>query len=479
MWSEVTSIIFSAIYLVVALGIALVVISENRNPIKALSWVMVVLLIPAVGIILYYFFGQDLRHTHTIHRKIYRRLSSVPYSFEDYAIVSKPILQKPQYRPVEQLCERLGDSPVLAAQEIKIFTTGHDKFEALFADIRAAKQHIHLQYYAIESDRLGNQLADLLIQKVREGVIVRILYDDVGSWGARRSFWKRMRKSGVQVYPFMKVVIPYLSSRVNYRNHRKLAIIDGEIGYMGGMNIADRYYYGNEMGPWRDTHFRLTGGIVAELQTAFLIDWYLITRRVVHLRDYFPKRLSSVDTPLIPMQFFLGSPMGAWRSIEQAINYLILRATRRICIETPYFLPTQTLNEALAMAALGGVEVNLLIPRKGDVLASHLASLSYLDGLMEAGVHVYFYKAGFLHSKFLTIDGEVALVGSANMDFRSFEHNFECASIIYEAGFTQQLEEIFAQDLDNSEPVIPTRWRNRKRWRRFCESIMRLFSPLL
>lgn len=234
MWSEVTSIIFSAIYLVVALGIALVVISENRNPIKALSWVMVVLLIPAVGIILYYFFGQDLRHTHTIHRKIYRRLSSVPYSFEDYAIVSNPIVRDPQYNPIERLCERLGDSPVLAAQEIKIFTTGYDKFEALFADIRAAKQHIHLQYYAIESDRLGNQLADLLIQKVSEGVIVRILYDDVGSWTSRRSFWKRMRKAGVQVYPFMKVVIPYLSSRVNYRNHRKLAIIDGEIGYMGG-----------------------------------------------------------------------------------------------------------------------------------------------------------------------------------------------------------------------------------------------------
>ena len=233
------------------------------------------------------------------------------------------------------------------------------------------------------------------------------------------------------------------------------------------------------MGPWRDTHFRLTGGIVAELQTAFLIDWFLITRRVVHLRDYFPKRLTTGDAPLIPMQFFLGSPVGTWRSIEQAINYLILRATRRICIETPYFLPTQTLNEALAMAALGGVEVNLLIPRKGDVLASQLASLSYLDGLMEAGVRVYFYKAGFLHSKFLTIDGKVALVGSANMDFRSFEHNFECASIIYEAGFTQQLEEIFAQDLNNSEPVIPTRWRERKRWRRFCESIMRLFSPLL
>lgn len=479
MWSEVTSIIFSAVYLVVALGIALVVISENRNPIKAISWVMVVLLIPAVGIILYYFFGQDLRHANTIHRKVYRRLSSIPYSFEDYAVVSNPVVRDPLYRPVEKLCERLGDSPVLAASEMRIFTTGYEKFEALFADIRDAKQHIHLEYYALESGRIGNTLADLLIQKVQEGVIVRVLYDDVGSWSARNAFWKRLRRAGVQVYPFMKVVLPYLSSRINYRNHRKIAIIDGEIGYMGGMNIADRYYYGNEMGAWRDTHFRLMGGAVAELQTVFLIDWFLITRRVVHLRDYFPKRPLSATLNPIPIQFFAGSPLGTFRSIEQAINYLILRASHRICIETPYFLPTQTLNEALVMAALGGVEVNLLIPRRGDMTASHLATLSYLDELLEAGVHIFFYKVGFLHSKFLTIDGKVALVGSSNMDFRSFEHNFECACVIYEEAMTQQLEEIFAQDLTNSEPLDHDRWAKRKRWRRLCESVMRLFSPLL
>lgn len=484
MWSQLSSLFFSALYFLVALGIALVVISENRNPIKAIAWVLVVILMPAVGIVLYYFFGRDLRRTNIVHRRVYRRFKNLPYLFKNSLLQHDNIeVQEAKFRPIAQLCEHLGGAPLLPISDVDIYTQGEDMFAALLADLRGATRFIHMQFYAFLDDRIGSRVAEILMAKAREGVHVRLLYDDVGSISCSNKFWQKLRAAGVQVYPFMRVIFPILSSRINYRNHRKLVIIDGDIGYIGGMNVADRYYYGNQLGLWRDTHIRFRGVGVAELQSIFLTDWYLVTRRVVYVEDLYLQ--SSLPTShyynasCIKAQFFAGSPLQEWRTIEQVIISIVLRATHHLYIETPYFLPTQALCKALTIAVLGGVEVVLIIPKHGDVKFSHYASCSYIDGMLEAGVKVYFYHGGFLHSKLITADSELTLVGSANMDFRSFEHNFEDVGVLYDAALTKRFEEKIQADLHQSELVEAVRWKKRKRSQRLLESVLRLFSPLL
>lgn len=473
------STLLSILYGILVLTIAIVVIAENRNPIKAISWVVVVLAVPIIGIVFYFFLGQDLRHVHMIHRKVFRRLSSLPYSFGK--IANRELLAQipPTFHPLTHLVKRVSSAPLLPAEKIDLFVWGRDKFDSLWEDIAQAQHHVHLEYYAFDSDELGERFASLLIKKAQEGVKVRILYDDVGSWKTKKKFINRLRTNGVQIHPFMKVVFPFFSSKVNYRNHRKLAIIDGKIGYIGGMNIANRYYKGNRLGPWRDTHVRIFGTAVSELQSAFLIDWYLVTRRVVYFHDYFHSDMVTASPHATPMQLVLGTPFGAWRSIEQTVVSMILRASHSVYIETPYFLPTPELSNAITVAALGGIDVQLILPGKGDSLPTQYASFSYIEDLLSAGVKVHFYQKGFLHSKILTIDGELSLIGSANMDFRSFEHNFESTALFYGKEFTGIVNQSFREDLANSEEVLLASWKKRSRQKKLKESFFRLFSPLL
>lgn len=473
-----TNIILIAIYWLIVLSIVLVIIAENRKPLKALPWILVIVLVPVLGIVLYIFFGEDLRHTYIMHKKVYSRIANAPSIFQDRLLLEQP--KEGYSTPLRKLVKATGNSALLSFSDLCIFTNGPDKFKVLLEDLAKAKHHIHIQYYAFANDEIGNKIANVLIERALQGVRVRIIYDDVGSWSTKRHFWKRLRKAGIEVHPFMKVVFPFLSSRVNYRNHRKVVVIDGTVGYIGGMNIADRYYKGNELGVWRDTHFRIKGNGLYLLQSSFLLDWNVVSRRVVNMGEYFPllpKTEASETLPL--MQVIAGAPIGEWRTIEQAIISLFLRARSSITIETPYFLPTNTLLDAITLAALSGIEVRLIIPGKSDVQYVQTAALSYLSELLEAGVKVYFYKGGFLHSKFITIDGEIAFAGSANLDFRSLEHNFEIVSIFYDRKTTSKLEAIFEQDIALSEPVDPKRWEKRPRLQRFIESVMRLFSPLL
>lgn len=473
------SLIVSILYGILVLTIAVVVMAENRNPIKAIAWVIVVLLVPVVGIGFYFLFGQDLRHVNMIHRKVYHRLSSLPYSFGEHT--NRELIEKipSTYHPLVHLCKEISNAPLLPVEHADLFVRGKEKFETLLQDIEQATHHIHLEYYAFDSDELGVRFASLLVRKAREGVKVRILYDDVGSWKTKKKFLNRLRDSGIQIYPFMKVVFPFFTSKVNYRNHRKITIIDGKVGYIGGMNIANRYYKGNELGPWRDTHVRITGAAVSELQSSFLIDWYLVTRRVVYFHDYFLPQLLDTTQETIPMQLVLGTPFGAWRSIEQTFISMILRASRSVYIETPYFLPTPTLSHALTIAALGGIDVRLILPKRGDSLATQYASLSYIEELLLAGVKVYLYEKGFLHSKVLTIDGQLSFIGSANMDFRSFEHNFESSALFYSAEFTGRVNKTFFEDLACSQDLALSSWSKRSRGQKLKESFFRLFSPLL
>ena len=465
-------------YILTILGVIATVLSENRNPLKASAWIFIVGLIPVFGLMAYIVFGQDQRRLHSISRRFYRRLMRRPQrlALPEHLLKRRQVTE--EHQQIIQLLQRNSNSPLLQLESMEVYTWGYDMYEALFVDLERAEEYIHLQAYIFGADTVLDRLTELLIRKAEEGVTIRIIYDHLGSYDVPSSYWRRMREAGIQVYAFMRVAFPLLSTTVNYRNHRKIVVIDGSIGYVVGMNFAQRYLTGNQLGRWRDTHFRITGVAVAGLQSSFLSDWYTVSRKVVNMDRYFdPNALANAYSPSI--QFVQGGPFTHWHVLEQAIIYLISRANRSIAIETPYFLPTENLNNALITAALAGVKVELMIPDRTDSRLTTYAANSYLAQLLEAGVEVYRYQAGFLHSKLLLIDERIASIGSANMDFRSLEHNFEIAGILYDEGMTRRLRQIFEEDKRSCLRLEAESWAQRG-WRvRFAESFMRLFAPLL
>lgn len=466
-------------YLFTVIGVIGTVITENRNPLKATAWVLIVVFIPVIGLLSYILFGQDQRRLHRISRRFYNRLMRHPRQIAlPPRLIYHTSISDKRY-PLIHLLEESADSPLLQLDNIEIYAWGQEMYERLFADLRAAKEHIHLQAYIFEEGELLDRLEALLLEKVRQGVKVRIIYDFLGSYSVPASKWWRLKKAGVEAYAFLPVVIPLLSSTVNYRNHRKVIIIDGEIGYMGGMNVADRYLQGDELGPWRDTHFRVKGAVVAGLQSCFLIDWYSVSRRVVNMERYFRRYEQPLRADSSYIQLIFGGPISQWPTIEQGLLALIVQARKSIRIQTPYFLPTETINTAIITASLSGVRVELMLPARTDSRFTTLASNSYLDSLLACGVHIYRYTEGFIHSKLVLIDGEVSLIGSTNMDFRSLEHNFEIGGVIYDAPVTRRLERLFDQDKNSCELMRQEVWAQRSRFVRLAESVMRLFAPLL
>lgn len=465
-------------YILTILGVIATVLSENRNPLKASAWIFIVGLIPVLGLMAYIVFGQDQRRLHSISRRFYRRLMRRPQrlALPDHLLRRRQ--SNEAHQQLIQLLQANSNSPLLQLHSMEIYAWGSDMYEALFADLERAEEYIHLQAYIFGADTVLDRLTELLIRKASEGVTIRIIYDHLGSYDVPSSYWRSMRKAGIQVYAFMRVAFPLLSTTVNYRNHRKIVVIDGAIGYVGGMNFAQRYLTGNELGRWRDTHFRITGVAVAGLQSSFLNDWYTVSRKVVNMDRYFdPVSEASAYSPAI--QFVQGGPFAHWRVLEQGIIYMISRANLSIAIQTPYFLPTENLNNALITAALAGVRVELMLPEHTDSRLTTYAANSYLEQLLEAGVQVYRYQVGFLHSKLLIIDEQLASIGSANMDFRSLEHNFEIAGIVYDAGIAKRLYQLFEQDKSACSLLSLEEWTQRKRSVRFAESVMRLFAPLL
>ena len=461
-----------AFYTLSIVGVILVIISENRNPLKSMPWLIVLVLAPVVGLVLYFFFGHDLSKRRSITRRMRR---AVEEYIEQTSQIEHP--EVPDYlRPVEQLLLKSGHAMPLYGSRFEIFTDGERKMNALLEAIAQAEHHIHLQYYIIDNDRTGRALRDLLVRKAREGVEVRLLYDDVGSRALGKEFFAPLLEAGGEVHEFLHVQFPRFTSKVNYRNHRKIVVIDGRIGFFGGMNIADRYCYGNELGRWRDTHFRVEGGIVLGLQNAFLNDWHATTHEPHYLAEKFYPR-TSLHTNNVA-QLLSSGPFGPWRTLQQATAMAISRAKRRIWIETPYYLPSETLNNALQTAALAGIDVRIMIPLRSDARLVDLAVHSYLDEMFKAGVKVLFYAGGFLHSKLMIVDDELAVVGSANLDFRSFEHNFEINGFIYDRDFVARLAHLYMRDEAQSHCPTKAEWFGRPRLRRMAESVMRLFAPL-
>lgn len=461
------------LYVIVILGTVIVVISQNRNTLKTISWVVVLLMLPILGFVIYYLFGEDHRRKRLISKKMYKKIN---HKSLEQLQMPESLVPPLEYEGLTTLLNRMKESPLYDGNTVTFYNNGKEKFEALFDEIKKAKHHIHIQYYIYMDDVIGTELKELLIEKAKEGIEIRLSFDDVGSWKVKDRFFREMEKHGIEVQPFLKVRFPVLTNRVNYRNHRKIVVIDGTVGFMGGMNVADRYIDSYEKGIWRDSHIKIEGKAVHGLQTSFIIDWFLSRKQLLSSRVYFPQLSAHGDTM---MQIVTSGPTGEYREIYQGIFYAISNAKKCINIQTPYFIPTDSLSLAIRSAALSGVDVRLMLPEVSDSRLVNIASQSYIRDMLKAGVKVYFFKAGFIHSKLITIDDSLTIIGSANMDVRSYELNFEVNAFIYDEKVAVDAVQIYEDDLKNSEQLVLEEWGKRSGFRKFLESVMRLFAPLL
>ncbi len=460
-------------YAVTVLGIIGVVISENRNPVRSLAWVTVLLLLPLIGILLYAFFGRSLKSKHLISKKNKRKL----LRHEHYQAIDENNLTLTS-ESIQQirLARSLAGAHYFPGNKVKIYTSGSDKFNDFKKDLLAAKRYIHMQYYIFNNDVLGNEIADILIKKYKEGVKVRVIYDHVGSLNVKNRFFQRMRAEGVSVEPFLRVTFPMFATRINWRNHRKITIIDGEIGYIGGMNIADRYINGVNWGTWRDSHMRVVGPFIQGLQYSFAIDWNFMGHELLQETT---KIYDVKDSDEAGIQLLTSGPNDQWNNISFLLLKAIANAKKCVYIQTPYFLPTESILKGLQSAALSKVDVKVMIPRKSDSIILTLATRSYITECLRAGVKIYFYEEGMLHAKTVVVDDEFSTIGSANFDFRSFEHNFEANAFIYSKTTNTRMKEIFMEDLKSCTRILPSQWRKRPLPIRWKESLVRLLSPVL
>ncbi len=472
-WGIVAVLAFRLVYLAVILFTIVIVLLDNRNPVKTMAWILVLVFLPVVGLAFYFFFGRNTRKERLISKKGFSRLSKRPMAEYQAQEALGDFTGRNQLIP---FFHRVSNALPFEGNDVQVFTDGYSMYQELFRRIAKAKHHIHLEFYIFENDAVGRLLRDLLIDKAREGVSVRLLYDDVGCWDVNPMFYDEMLCEGIEVRSFLKVRFPQFTSKVNYRNHRKLAIIDGKVGFIGGMNIALRYLKGVPWGVWRDTHICLKGKAVYGIQTAFLTDWFAVDRTLLTSAQYFPK-MDSVGTSVA--QIVTSDPVGEWHDIMLGLVKAISCAQRYIYVETPYFLPTEQVMAAFQTAALSGVDVRLMIPKKADAFITHKGTMSYLDELMKSGVKVYFYRAGFLHSKLWVADDEWASVGSTNLDFRSFEHNFEANAFFYDEKTVCTLKEIFLEDMKKCMTLSQKIWDKRSFKNKIVESVVRLLAPLL
>lgn len=466
------------------IGLAGVVIFlERRNIGATWAWLMVLLFLPVVGFVAYVFFGQNLskRKMYKLSRDTEEMLNRViedqRSDFRRRAVVFRePAMNR--YR--DMMYMNLMSSSAMFSQnnDVSIFTDGDEKFGALERDIRQAKHSIHLLYYIVKDDALGNRLLDALAAKAAEGVEVRFLYDEVGCHRLSPRFFQRLTKAGGQAAAFFPSKIPYINIRVNYRNHRKLVIIDGKYGYIGGFNVGDEYLgLDKRFGYWRDTHLRIEGDAVLQMQIQFMLDWNLASPSKVPVSElYFP---ASPSVGAAGVQIVSSGPNFPIEHTRNLYLKMIHAAKECVFIQTPYFIPDESVLTALKMAILSGVDVRIMIPGKPDKKMVYWASYSYLGDLLELGMRCFLYNKGFLHAKTIVADGDVASVGTANFDIRSFRLNFEVNAVLYDSGTAGKLRAAFEEDMKHCRELTFAEYRDRPKIEFFRESCIRLVSPIL
>lgn len=477
-WNQFTSW-FYLVFLLTAIPVVVMIVLEKRSPYKTTAWIMVLIMLPVFGVLFYLIFGQEYRKRKMFSRRglkslqELRRISAKQLRNYD----NNPVFEDTHdHSKIIRLLLNNSNALLTTGNQLDLLKDGEQTFASLFEAIKKAKHHIHLEYYIFETDKIGTKLLELLLEKRKEGVEVRIIIDDVGSWNLKNNFYSNLRNQGIEIYPFMKVRFPRLTSKVNFRNHRKIAIIDGKVGFIGGINVADRYIEGlPKLGKWRDTHLKITGDAATSLQIIFTADWYFITGQNLNASNYLPE---FTEESGIPVQISAGGPDYDWESIAQAYFTAITNARKKVFLVTPYLMPPPELLLALKTAALSGVDVRLIIPEKSDARLAKWCSFSYVEGLLESGVKIFFYQNGFIHSKYMLVDDGLATIGTSNLDFRSFETNFEANAFIYSTTFNTELERHFLTDQKQSRQIKLSYWRKRSWFFKLKESFAHIISPM-
>ena len=454
------------------IGILIYIIAENGHPVHTLAWVVAITFLPFVGLILYFLVGHRPRSRRLIEDEELRKLKALTSDRHQAFIVPAP----ERYNGLATMMESMNQAFPMTGNAVKTYQDFNPMLDDLVADLEAARDHIHFEFFKFEDDPAGRRVADVLMRKAREGVAVRVQYDDLANL-RRKRFFRELRAAGVQVMPFLALRLPFVSQNINFRNHRKIVVIDGKTGYLGGMNIAERYGKGLSWGPWRDTHLRVEGPSVAELQTSFLCDWRFSSGELLAEPRYYPACEKAGDTL---MQIISSGPMDDWFVAMQGFVRLVSNAREYVYIQSPYFIPTAPVMIAFKNAALAGVDVRVMIPWRGDrgSLVS-LASKSYVSEALQAGVKICFYRKGFLHAKTVVSDDAFVTVGSTNVDVRSYTLDFEINAYLYDRPAALALKEAFLRDQADCETPDLAAWAARSRFERFKESFARLLSPLL
>lgn len=483
---HIVKLILWLIVLFNAIAALITVFREKRDIAATWAWLLVLTLLPVIGFIIYSFLGRKLpqRQLERIQTETQLELSEA-FNRQREQFLLTPQPEEPTLRTYLRtimLFQSIDSAFLSQHNTVELFNNGDQLFEKLLADIEAAKKSIHIEFYTIYNDQIGNQLRTILEQKAAAGVEVRVLYDSWGSMGVKPSFYDGLRKNGGYAGPFLLTRSNLFDFRLNYRDHRKIVVIDGETGYVGGFNVGDQYL-GRlpKFGPWRDTHLRIQGGGVYSLQQRFIRDWNASTKeqahRIDHYRAYFPKVKNNYGSTAL--QIVSSGPDSPLEEIKLGYLRLINAAQDHIWIQTPYLIPDDSVLDALKVAAHSGVDVRIMVPSMPDHAFVYRATQYYARNLAEDGVTIYFYQRGFLHAKTMVVDGEMASVGSANMDFRSFKLNFEINCFMYDADITRRLEELFVEDIRNSRVMTPERFAAQPLWLRFKQTFSRLLSPIL
>lgn len=479
-WSSQVVGLFSILVFLTTFSILLVILLENRNPQRTLIWAIVMLGFPVVGLFAYFVFGQNYRRKRMFKEKA--MLDEETYlAYRQKAMTLSPSLMfaHDDYEKLMHLTSSLNQLPVSSNTYTQVLTNGREKFPKLLAALRGATRHIHLEYYIFRDDRISREIQQLLIEKAKSGVEVRFLYDAVGSIHTGKAFFDEMKQAGVQVRAFFPVVLPLVSSKTNYRNHRKIVVIDGTEAFTGGLNIGDEYLGKDaKFGFWRDTHLYVRGEGVSELQLVFLQDWYYMTGERL-FTPFFLEPLETVRSASGGVQIVASGPDEPYETMKSIYFALINSAKRSVYISSPYLIPDEDLMSALKTAALSGIDVRIVLPSYPDHKIVFYASRSYFEELLHAGVKIYLYEEGFMHSKVIVVDDGLATIGTANMDFRSFHLNFEVNALLYNTNSVHQLKQDFYQDFEGSTELDVMRFAERSFFIKLVESLARMFSPLL
>lgn len=466
-------------FLLFIFQIATIIVVEHRRPNKAIAWLIILFLFPLIGFLLYYFVAKEYSHRRTVRRKANRHLEQMKadLSTQCRQQVAGDLLDQTirHENKLLALLKNIPFAPITTCNETTVFADGAQAFEAMLEAMAEARDHIHIEFYIIRDDNIGTRFQHLMTQKAKQGVKVRLLYDGIGSHQLGDAYLKQLHDAGVETGCFLPPLVAFIDKRINYRNHRKILVVDGKIGFFGGLNIGDEYLGKDpKRGFWRDTHLSIRGDAVLWLQHTFLTDWCFVKGQVFTNTSYFPMHECHGEELV---QIVKSGPDAHWDIVLEVFFTFIVSAKKRIYIETPYFIPDPSVLMALKMAAICGIDVRIISPANSDSKLVQWASLSYVQELLQAGVHFYLYQKGFIHAKVIIVD-HLVCSGSANMDMRSFYGQFEINAIFFDRKVVDCFEEDFIRDLSESKEILLADFEKRPRSQKMKEAFTRLLSPL-